>query len=93
VILVDDGTAPCATLRNAIRLLRRQHADHIVVAVPITCQHAACDLRMEADGVVTLGESSADISARKWFESFPPTTTAEVRQILSEESEENHHHN
>jgi predicted phosphoribosyltransferase len=93
VILVDDGTAPCATLRNAIRLLRRQHADHVVVAVPITCQHAACDLRMEADEVVTLEEASADISARKWFESFPPATTAEGRLILSEESEENGHHN
>lgn len=90
VILADDGTASCSTLRNAIRLLRRQHADRVVVAVPVACHHAACDLRMEADEVVTLEEPSAETSVGKWFESFPPTTAAEVRRILSEEFESNH---
>ncbi len=91
VILVDDGTASCSTLRNAIRLLHRQHAEHVVVAVPVTCKNAAFDLRMEADEVVTLEEPSVEIAAGKWFESFPPTTTAEVRRILSEEFEEDCH--
>ena len=93
VILVDDGTSSCATLSNAIRLLRRQHAEQVVVAVPVTCQHAACDLRMEADEVVALEEPAAETSPRKWFESFPPTTAAEARRILSEEFEEADHHN
>jgi putative phosphoribosyl transferase len=93
VILVDDGTASCSTLRNAIRLLHRQHADHVVVAVPVTCRHSACDLRMEADDVVSLEESSVEIAAGKWFESFPPTTTAEVLRILSDEFEESSHRN
>jgi putative phosphoribosyl transferase len=93
VILVDDGTASCSTLRNAIRLLHRQHADHVVVAVPVTCRHTACDLRMEADEVVSLEESSVEITPRKWFESFPPTTTAQVLRILSEEFEESGHRN
>jgi putative phosphoribosyl transferase len=93
VILVDDGTAPCATLRNAIRLLHRQHAEHVVVAVPITCKHTACDLRMEADEVITLEEPSVEIASGRCNKSFPPATTAEVRRILSEEFEENGHHN
>lgn len=93
VILVDDGTASCATLSNAIRLLHRQHAEHVVLAVPVTCEHAACELRMETDEVVTLEEPSVEFSAGKWFESFPPTTSAEVRRILSEEFEDNGHHN
>lgn len=93
VILVDDGTASCTTLRTAIRLLYRQHAEHVVVAVPFTCKHAACDLRMEADEVVTLEESSVEIEAGEWFESFPPTTSAEVVRILSEEFEANDHRN
>jgi predicted phosphoribosyltransferase len=45
---------------------------------------------MEADEVVTLEEPSAETSVGKWFESFPPTTAAEVRRILSEEFESNH---
>ena len=92
VILADDGTASCATLRSAIRLLHRQHAEHVVVAVPVACRHAACDLRMEADEVVTLEEPSVEISAGKWFRSFPPATTAEVLRILSGEFEAGSHH-
>jgi len=93
VILVDDGTSSCSTLRNAIRLLHRQHAEHVVVAVPFTCSNAACDLRMEADEVVTLEESSVEIAAGEWFDSYPPPTSAEVVRILSEELEENGHRN
>jgi predicted phosphoribosyltransferase len=82
VILVDDGYTPCSTLRNSIRLLRRQHADHVVVVLPATCHHSACDLRMEADELVTLAEPSADVPASRWFESFTPPTTEDIRRIL-----------
>jgi predicted phosphoribosyltransferase len=83
VILVDDGSTPCATIRNAIRLLRRQHAERIVVALPAACHHAACDLRMEADEVVTLAEPQTLIRPGKWFKRFPRTTVSEVRRLLS----------
>lgn len=82
VILVDDGSSPCSTVRCAIRLLHRQHADHVVVAMPATCHHAACDLRMEADEVVTLAEPSGEVPASKWFVNFSPPTPEEIRRIL-----------
>ena len=82
VILVDDGSSTCSTLRNAIRLLKRQHAEHVVVATPAACHHSACDLRMEADGVVTLAEPSAEIPASKWFENFTPPSPEEICRIL-----------
>lgn len=82
VILVDDGTTPCSTLRNAIRLLRREHADHVVVALPALCRHAACDLRYEADEVVTLAEPSYSAPPSRFFRDFPPTTDHEVRELL-----------
>lgn len=82
VILVDDGTTPCSTLRCAIRLLRREHADHIVVALPALCRHSACDLRYEADEVVTLAEPSYPAPPSRWFHDFPPTTEHEVRELL-----------
>jgi putative phosphoribosyl transferase len=93
VILVDDGKASCATLRNAIRLLRRQHAEHVVIALPYTCYESACDLRMEADEMVTLEEPSMEIEAANWFESSPPATSAEVLRILSEEFGDTGHRN
>jgi predicted phosphoribosyltransferase len=82
VILVDDGSSPCTILRSAIRLLRRQQPERVIVAVPATCHHAACDLRMEADEVVVLAEPAADGPAGKWFEHFEPPTNDEVRRML-----------
>lgn len=93
VILVDDGTTPCAMVRDAIRLLRRKHADRIVVAMPAACHHAACDLRLEADEVVTLAETASSIPAGKWFRRFPKTTDAEVRRLLAGKCAENGAHN
>ena len=83
VILVDDGTTPCSILRNAIRLLRRQHVDQIVVALPAACRTAAWDLRLEADKLVTLAEPATAIGGGKWFKPFSRSTAAGVRRLLS----------
>lgn len=92
VILVDDGSSSCSTLRNSIRLLHRQHAEHVIVALPVTCHHAACDLRMEADEVVSLMEPAAEMPAANWFESPAPIRSAEVCEILNGEFEESTSH-
>ena len=84
VILADDGTTPCATICNGIRLLRRQHVERIVVAVPAACEHAACDLRMETDEVVTLSEPHEPTPAGEWFSRFPPTYESQIRSLLTE---------
>lgn len=83
VILVDDGSTPCAVVRDAIRLLRRQHAERVIMALPSTCHHDACDLRLEADEVITLVEPPNPRDTGKSFKSFPLTTTADVRRILA----------
>lgn len=82
VILVDDGSSACAILRSAVRLLRRQHAEQVVVAVPVSCHNAACDLRMEADEVVVLAEPTSASPAGKWFEHFETPTHGEVRRMI-----------
>lgn len=86
VILIDDGTAPCEVIRAAVRLLRRQHADRVIVALPVACQDTASDLRMEADQVVTLAEPEHSESPGNWFEKFPMTTDADVRRLLAGKS-------
>ena len=82
VILVDDGSTPCVSIRNAIRLLRRQHADRVVVALPALCRNSACDLRYETEEVVTLAEPTSPAPAGRWFRHFPPTSDHEVRCLL-----------
>lgn len=83
VILVDDGTSSCAMLRDAIHLLRRLHADQVVVALPALNHSAACDLRLEADEVVILAEPQYHVPTPRWYKCFPRTTDAEVRGLLS----------
>lgn len=87
VILVDDGTSPCSSVRDAIRLLRRQHAEQVVVAMPTSRRNTACDLRMEADDVVILAEPKA-AAPDKWFEKFPQLSDDDVCQLLTEISPE-----
>jgi len=85
VILVDDGVTPCHMFRDAIRLLRRQHAERIVVALPATSCHDSCDLRLEADKVVALAESDTCGAPQKCFRKFPPATEEKACRILARE--------
>lgn len=82
VILVDDGTTPCATVRNAVRLLCRQHAERIIVALPVACRHVTCDLRHEACEVVTLSEPVSPATVGKWCQRLPETPDSEVLELL-----------
>jgi predicted phosphoribosyltransferase len=84
VILVDDGGTPCATIRDAIRLLRRQHVERIVFVTPATCHHSACDLRREADEVVTLSEPSKPVAVGKWLKHVHRATDDKVCRLMME---------
>ena len=82
VILVDDGGTDCAVIRDAIRLLRRQHVEHVVLALPAACHHRACEMRMEADEVITLTEPSREFRVSRWFEHHGVPSADEIRRIL-----------
>jgi putative phosphoribosyl transferase len=83
VILVDDGTTSCELICDAIRLLRRQHAEHIIVAVPAVCRQTAGVLRLEADHLVTLMESEDSLTVGGIFKQLPHLTEAKVRRLLA----------
>lgn len=89
VILVDDGGTECEVICDAIHLLRRQHAEHVVVAMPAACHHAACDMRLEADEVITLTEPSREFRASRCFEHYSPPNADEIRRILESLPERN----
>nr|WP_295466623.1 phosphoribosyltransferase [Mesorhizobium sp.] len=55
-IIVDDGIATGATIRAAIRGLRRRNPSSIVLAVPVAPPDTIEALRNEADDVVCLEE-------------------------------------
>ncbi|TIX36314.1 MAG: hypothetical protein E5V36_25860, partial [Mesorhizobium sp.] len=52
IILVDDGLATGSTMRAGIKALRKNHAAHIVAAVPVGSPDTCDAMRADADEVV-----------------------------------------
>jgi putative phosphoribosyl transferase len=83
VILVDDGFTPSSLLRDAIRLIRRQHPDKVVLALPAAPPNVLRDLGMEVDEVVTVSETDPSIATLgDCFKHLAPATDAEVLGLL-----------
>jgi putative phosphoribosyl transferase len=82
VIVVDDGLATGATMRAAVRAVRKQGPAKLVVAVPVGSREACAALREEADQVVCLDQPVPFFAVGAFYEHFEPTEDAEVERIL-----------
>jgi putative phosphoribosyl transferase len=81
-ILVDDGVATGATMRAAIRALRRLGPARIVVAVPVAAPETLDGLRAEADAVVCLTAPERFRAVGVHYGRFPQVADDEVRRLL-----------
>jgi putative phosphoribosyl transferase len=97
IILVDDGAATGATMRAAVRAVRKLNAKRVVVALPVASLEAVELLRSEADEVVCLGAPLGFYSVGQWYDEFPQLTDEEVTDLLmranSHAARANHHTN
>jgi putative phosphoribosyl transferase len=84
VILVDDGLATGATMRAAVRAVRRQHPANVVVAVPVGSTEACNALRLEADAVVCPIERADFGAVGAYYQRFDQVSDDEVRRLLEE---------
>jgi len=84
VILVDDGAATGSTIRAAIRAVRQQGPERVLVAVPVAPPEVCEMLAGEADEVVCLLTPEPFIAISVWYESFPQLGDDEVRALLAE---------
>lgn len=83
VIVVDDGIATGASMRAAIVALRTQAPAQLIVAAPVASPSVYQQFADLADRVVCV-QTPEDFSAvGAWYESFPQTSDAEVRHLLS----------
>jgi putative phosphoribosyl transferase len=83
-ILVDDGLATGATMSAAIEVVRLQHPDRIVVAVPVTFRAVVDGLRTNTDRLVYLRMPALmSGSIGSWYENFAQTTDDEVIDLLN----------
>lgn len=82
VIVVDDGLATGSTMHAAILALRQQEPAAIVAAVPVASSQACALIGHEADRVVCLATPLMFRAVGVWYDSFPQTSDAEVRELL-----------
>ncbi|MGW2420631.1 phosphoribosyltransferase [Streptomyces sp. NPDC001709] len=85
VIVVDDGLATGATARAALRWLRRQSPERVVLAVPVASPQAADLLRGEADEIVCLHRPTVFLAVGEWYDDFDQVTDDEVLAVLHEQ--------
>lgn len=82
VILVDDGIATGATMRAALRSVRRQGASRLIVAVPVAAPRALADLASEVDEMVCLHVPEDFLAVGESYRQFPQLADQEVIDLL-----------
>ena len=82
VVLVDDGLATGATMRAAVRAVRRHAPARIVVAVPVGARESVAAMRLEADEVFCVREPEHFRAVGLWYQDFDQTSDEEVSRLL-----------
>ena len=84
VLAIDDGLATGATMRAAVRGLRRQGAGTVIAAVPVASPEACEALQREADDVLCVRCPTVFRAVGAWYEDFSQTTDEEVCALLAQ---------
>ena len=83
VVLVDDGIATGATVRAAIRAVRRRHPARMILALPVGPTAVVEQLRRDVDELVCLEVHDRFTSVGGFFVDFRPTSDEEVLAALA----------
>jgi putative phosphoribosyl transferase len=82
IILVDDGLATGSTMKAAIAVIKAQHPQRIVVAVPVAAPDICQEMEELVDEVVCVMTPDPLYAIGFWYENFAQTTDAEVCELL-----------
>jgi putative phosphoribosyl transferase len=83
-IVVDDGIATGATMRIALRAVRRRRPRRLVMAVPIAPTSTLAAMRGEADDLFCLGATEAFGAVGSFYRDFSQVDDETVIAILAE---------
>ncbi len=81
-IVVDDGIATGATMRAALRAVRRRHPKRLVMAVPVAPPGTIEAMRGEADELVSLMTPEPFEAISLYYEEFHQLRDEEVTELL-----------
>lgn len=83
-IVVDDGIATGATMRTALRALRRKGPRSLTLAVPVAAPDSLAPMRGEVDRVVCLKQPEPLYGIGAHYRDFHQLDDAEMRRLLAE---------
>lgn len=84
VVVVDDGLATGATMKAAVRSLKRSRPARLVVAIPVAPTAALEEIGRLADEVVCLASPEPFYAVGQWYQDFRQVEDDEVRELLLE---------
>lgn len=87
VIVVDDGIATGATMRAALRAVRRQHPSSIALAVPVAAPDTLEALRSEVDDMVCLFAPAEFSGVGQFYRNFEQVDDETVAALLRHQAE------
>jgi predicted phosphoribosyltransferase len=82
-IVVDDGVATGATTRAALRAVRAQKPNQVILAVPVAPTSTVAELRNEADRIICLEEHEPFYAIGAYYRDFRQVSDQEVIDILA----------
>ena len=83
-IVVDDGIATGSTAIVALRAVKKQNPEKVILAVPVAPLDANKLLEDEADEVIVLDTPPVFYAVGQFYESFEQTTDEEVKKLIAE---------
>lgn len=88
VVVVDDGIATGATMRAALRGVRRREPAHLILAVPVAPAETVEALREEVDEIVCLDLPYPFGSIGRFYRDFRQVSDSQVRALLDQATSE-----
>lgn len=82
VILVDDGIATGATVLSAIRYLKGNEVDEVILAVPVASKESLVNIKHEVDEMVVLYIPDQLMAVGQFYQNFEPVSDEEVVNLL-----------
>lgn len=82
VVVIDDGLATGVTARAAVRAVRSQGAERVLLAVPVASPQGLLDLAAEVDDVICVEAPRGFRAVGQWYRDFSQTTDEEVLAAL-----------
>jgi predicted phosphoribosyltransferase len=81
-IVIDDGIATGATMRAALKAVRKRGPRKLVLAIPVAPAEALAELRDDADDIVCLATPEPFGAVGYFYEHFDQVSDAEVSALL-----------